>query len=58
MSPSVFRSRSFATEEAKEKAEHPAVDLTEKEKEMMGTNEKLAKDVETLTEKNKELDVS
>lgn len=49
----MMRSRGFATEEAKEQPE-----LTEKEKELTTVVEKLSKEVETLTDKNKELDVS
>jgi peptidoglycan hydrolase CwlO-like protein len=56
VTPSVVRSRSFATEEAKASAEQP--ELTENEKKLMGEKETLAKEVETLTEKHKELDVS
>jgi hypothetical protein len=52
------RSRSFATEEAKEKAEQPAVELSENEKKLTGEVETLTKEVETLTEKSKELDVN
>lgn len=55
VAPSMIRSRNFATEEAKENAEQP--DLSPKEKELTHEIEKLTKDVETITEKNKELDV-
>lgn len=58
MSPSAGRIRSFATEEAKASSDQPAVELTENEKKLTGDVERLSKDVETLTEKNKELDVS
>lgn len=39
-------------------SDQPAVELSPKEKELTLEVEKLLKDVETITEKNKELDVS
>lgn len=53
-----MRSRTFATEEAKAAPEHPAQELSENEKKLTGEVEQLTKEVETLSEKNKELDVS
>jgi peptidoglycan hydrolase CwlO-like protein len=53
-SPSIIHSRTFATEEAKTEAP----ELTESEKKLTEEVDKLVKDVEGLTEKNKELDVS
>jgi peptidoglycan hydrolase CwlO-like protein len=52
----MIRSRTFATEEAK--TEQPAVELTESEKKLTEEVDKLGKDVETLSEKNREIDVS
>jgi hypothetical protein len=51
-----IKHRSFATEEAQTKTEQP--ELSENEKKLTGELEKVTKDVEVLTEKNKELDVS
>lgn len=56
MSPSIVRSRAFATEEAKQNPEQP--ELTENEKKLTEDVGKLTLEVETLTEKTKELDVS
>lgn len=53
-----MRTRTFATEEAKANADQPSADLSEKEKELTGTVEKLAKEVEDLSDKTKTLDVS
>lgn len=54
VSPSIVHSRRFASEEAAK--EQP--ELSEKEKELMAEVEKCSKEIETLGEKNKELDVS
>lgn len=54
----MMRPRTFATEEAKASADQPTAELSEKEKELSGSVEKLTKEVEDLNEKNKTLDVS
>jgi peptidoglycan hydrolase CwlO-like protein len=57
VSPSMMKSRTFATEEIKQNVDQTA-DLTENEKKLTEEIDKMSKDVETLTDKNKELDVS
>lgn len=52
----MIRTRSFATEEAKNATETPTAELTENEKKLSEDIEKLSKEVVDLTQKNKDLD--
>lgn len=52
-----MKSRTFATEEAKSNADQ-AAELTENEKKLTEEEEKSSKDVESLNDKTKDLDVS